>query len=97
MPCYDPPHSYCKHGIEDKDLYLCDLVSAAQKLDRENQRVFENLKEELAFYKDRTNKITDMLCRVCLTLEVAGAIFPPDIHEWWEKHKAWDKQRKDKK
>ncbi len=40
------------------------------------------------------DKITDMLCRCCLVLEVAGAIFPLDIKEWWENHKKIDEKRK---
>ncbi len=93
MPCYTAPHSYCHHGIEDVDNLICEVTSRITEFDKTRKRE-EGEFQELKKYSDH---VTDMLCRCCLVLETSGTIFPSDMQEWWDKHKAWDQARKDKK
>ena len=46
--------------------------------------------------KREIDRLTDMLCRCCLALQVSGAIFPNDINNWWGIHQAQDKLRKER-
>lgn len=95
MPCYTAPHSYCHHGVEDVDDLICEVTSRITKFDKTRKRE-EGEFQELKKYADQ---VTDMLCRTMQEIEYQepGIIVDDDIKEWYEKHKAWDKSRKDKK
>jgi hypothetical protein len=105
MPCYTDPHSYCKHDSTKREEALCDAVSALEKLDNENKHIFENLRDELSFYKNQSDKLTDMLCRVLHDMQTMIykdpewylKTVPMDIQIWYEKHKKWDKKQKENK
>lgn len=79
MPCYTPPHQSCGHRNE-LDEKACDAVEAIQSLARTAN-----------YYKDKSDKATDMLCR--LLNQPFGASIDSDILEWWEDHKKFDKAR----
>lgn len=93
MPCYTEPHSYCHHGIEDIDKVICDVTNRIKKFDESRKRE----EGEFQDLKKHSDKLTDMMCSLCLVLENCSAIFPTDIKDWWEKHKEWDNKRKESK
>lgn len=46
----------------------------------------------------RLDERTDMLCRVCRNLELGqkgdlARFLPPDVADWWRRHKELDRQR----
>lgn len=93
MPCYTEPHSYCHHESTERERSLCNAVSALEKIDKENKRILENQKDQLDYYKKKSDEATDMLCRLCASIDWDESNFPPDVQEWWTKHKEWDKKR----
>ncbi len=94
MPCYTPPHAQCSHEDNKREATLCDVLSAVERLDRENKRILENLQDQLNYYKKQSDIAIKHLCSTLIVLEQLNAIFPPEIEEWWAKHKEWDKKRK---
>ncbi len=89
MPCYSDPHDYCDH-LNGKCLVMVDALRESHK----------HVNECLDRFKNETNLLTDMLCRLLTKIEITDyqthaytQRLDDDIQEWWDKHKEWDKNR----
>lgn len=53
--------------------------------------------EVQAEMQGRVDQLTNWLCLTMGTLEQLGFhAKDPELHKWWEEHKAWDAARKEK-
>ena len=43
--------------------------------------------------QDRLDEMARMLCASCAAIEDLGYVVPLIVKDWWEKHKAFDKER----
>jgi hypothetical protein len=99
MPCYTPPHSCCEHKDNERENILCDVLESVKNLDKENTKIFENLKDEIKYYRKQSDKTTEMLCRILnsLEFETSRIEIDNDIKEWKIKHDEFDTKRKENK
>ncbi len=96
MPCYTPPHGYCNHKDNEREHALCDVLSAATRLDEENKMILENLQDKLNYYKAKSDEATRLLCDVLGEIEYQepGIVLSEEVKEWHLKHKEFDEQRR---
>lgn len=93
MPCYTDPHQGCKHPDNEMENKKCEMIDNINGIIRNYE-----------YYKKESDKVTDILCRLCrildhvMTPDCCGInpfqLTPHDIQEWWKEHQKWDKFRK---